>query len=43
MLIIFGELFGKGKKVRENICGLWPHSPSLTESQAWKVVAYGRK
>lgn len=42
-LIILGELFGKGKKGRENICGLWPHSPSLTEYQACKVVAYGEK
>lgn len=41
-LIIFGELFGEGKKGRENISGLWPHSPSLTESQAPKVVAHGR-
>ena len=38
-LIILGELFGKGG---ENISGLWPRSPSLTESQAPKVVAHGR-
>lgn len=38
----FGALFGKEKKERENIAGLWPHSPSLTESLALKVVAHGR-
>lgn len=30
------------KKGRENISGLWPHSPSLTEYQAAKVLAHGR-
>lgn len=39
----FWELFGKGRKERENICGLWPHGPSLRESQASKVVAHGGK
>ena len=33
--------FGKRKRGRENISGFWP-SPSLTESQASKVVAHGR-
>lgn len=30
------------KKGRENISGLWPHSPSLREYRALKVVAHGR-
>lgn len=39
----FGVLLGERKKTgRENISGLWPHSPSLTESGALKVVAHGR-
>lgn len=38
----FGVLFGKWKKGKENVSGLWPHSPSFTEYQASKVVAHGR-
>lgn len=38
-LIILGYCLVKG---RENISRLWPHSPSLTGSQASKVVAHGR-
>lgn len=38
----FEALFGKWKKEGENISGLWPHSPSLTEYRASKVVAHGR-
>ena len=30
------------KRGRENISVLWPHSPSLTEYRASKVVAHGR-
>lgn len=42
-LIIFRKLFGKGKKRKENISGLWPPGPSLTESQASKEVAHGKE
>ena len=42
-LIIFRKLFGKGKKRKENISGLWPPRPSLTESQASKEVAHGKE
>lgn len=41
-LIILGYCLVNGKKGGENISGLWPHSPSLTEYQASKVVAHGR-
>lgn len=41
-LIILGYCLVNGKKGEENISGLWPQSPSLSEYQASKVFAHGR-